>query len=76
MDYYSNADFLNKNFGTNFIRHEKCKWKYNDRRAVLMLHFDGNTRWEWENYILEDGEKILHNLDRNDFIALLESLSK
>ena len=49
----TNADFLNKRFGTNYKAWMKCTWPYNDNTAVWMLDFTGVGDAGWDNRIVD-----------------------
>lgn len=50
----TNAEFLNKNFGTNYKAYMKCTWPYQQNLKVWMIEFDGKIRYGWENVVLEN----------------------
>ena len=49
----TNAEFLNKRFGTNYKAWMKCGWKYDDDTIVWMVPFDGKERYGWRNRIVD-----------------------
>ena len=64
--FYANthADFLNKNFGTNYKAWMKCAYPLNTQYEVWMARFDGKVRDGWKNSY--HGEIIKdENIDTN-----------
>lgn len=56
----TNAEFLNRNFGTHYKAWMKCRWYYTPDLAVWMVHFDdGNVRLGWVNSIV--GNTVIEN---------------
>ena len=53
----THAEFLNKMFGTNYVRRMNCTWKYNDQIIVWMVRFYGRVG-DWENRLLDDDDVI------------------
>lgn len=50
----TNAEFLNKNFGTDYKGYMKCGWNYNSEILVWMVRFDKTTNAGWQNSIVDD----------------------
>ena len=50
----THADFLNKNFGTNYKAWMKCCYNLNSKYEVWMIRFDGKLRDGWKNTLLGD----------------------
>ena len=52
----TNAEFLNRNFGTNYVKWMKCTWQhpYYHKLKVWMIEFDGNVRYGWKNTVLNN----------------------
>ena len=63
----TNAEFLNKRFGTSYKAWMKCGWKYDPDTIVWMIPFDGKKRYGWRNRIV-DADTV-----REDYVGL-ESL--
>ena len=63
----TNAEFLNKRFGTNYKGWMKCGWNYDSDTIVWMVPFDGVERYGWRNRIVDA------NTVREDYVGL-ESL--
>ena len=55
----TNADFLNKNFGTHYSYWKPCTWKYSSTLKVWMVEFDGRVRYGWKNEI--DGNRVIEH---------------
>ena len=55
----TNAEFLNKNFGTHYYRWMKCTWEYSSTLKVWMVEFDGRVRYGWKNEI--DGNRVIEH---------------
>ena len=49
----TNAEFLNKRFGTKYKAWMKCGWKYDSDTIVWMIPFDGKERCGWRNRIVD-----------------------
>lgn len=49
----TNAEFLNKNFGTNYKAWMKCTWAYDDI-LVWMVRFDKTVSAGWQNIIVDE----------------------
>ncbi len=49
----TNADFLNKRFGTNYKAWMQCGWNYDYDTIVWMLPFDGVKHWGWISRIVD-----------------------
>ena len=52
----TNAEFLNKRFGTNYKAWMKSRWEYDADTWVWMVHFDKKMRKDWRNCIVSDNE--------------------
>ena len=62
----TNAEFLNKRFGTSYKAWMKCGWKYDDDTIVWMVPLDGVERYGWRNRIVDS------NTVREDYVGLEE----
>lgn len=60
----TNADFLNKRFGTNFKGWMKCGWDYDHDTIVWMVPFDNKVQNGWINTIVDS------NTVREDYVGL------
>ena len=49
----TNAEFLNKVFGTDYKAWMKCIWEYDKDTMVWMVEFDGKARQGWVNTIVD-----------------------
>lgn len=49
----TNAEFLNKNFRTNYKGYMKSRWTYSNQLKVWMTFLDGKVRRGWKNIINE-----------------------
>lgn len=58
----TNAEFLNKAFGTNYKAWMKCTWEYGNT-DVWMIELGGAVRYGWKNTIV-DGETV-----REDYVG-------
>ena len=47
----TNAEFLNKNFRTNYKAYMKSRWTYSNQLKVWMIFLDGKVRRGWKNTI-------------------------
>ena len=47
----TNAEFLNKNFRTNYKGYMKSRWTYSNQLKVWMTFLDGKVRRGWKNII-------------------------
>lgn len=56
----SNAQFLNKNFGTNYKAWMRCGWKYDDNILVWMVNINGTISAGWKNIITN--ENTVHEI--------------
>ncbi len=52
----TNADFLNKEYGTDYKAFMRSRWNYSDNTWVWMVRFDGNIRDGWRNRIISEDE--------------------
>jgi hypothetical protein len=52
----TNAEFLNKRFGTCYEAWMKSRWQYDENTWVWIVHFDGKNRAGWANFIVSDHE--------------------
>ena len=52
----TNAEFLNKTFGTNYKAWMKSRWDYDADTWVWMVRFDGTIRQGWRNRIVNANE--------------------
>ena len=59
----TNAEFLNKTFGTNYKGWMKCGWDYKKDTVVWMVEFDGQVRQGWRNTIVD------RNTVREDYVG-------
>ena len=59
----TNAEFLNKTFGTNYNRWMKCGWNYDESTVVWMVEFDDKVRQGWRNTIVD------RNTVREDYVG-------
>lgn len=59
----TNAEFLNKRFGTNYKQWMKSGWKYGDNTIVWMVYLDDIVRCGWKNTIVDK------NTVREDFVG-------
>ncbi len=50
----TNAEFLNKNFGTNYKAWMKSRWNYSKQLKVWMIILDGKVRRGWKNTTNKD----------------------
>jgi len=55
----TNAEFLNKNFGTHYSYWKPCTWEYSSTLKVWMVEFDGRVRYGWKNEI--DGNRVIEH---------------
>ena len=49
----TNADFLNKAFGTEYKKWMRCGWDYDEETIVWMVPFDNKIRQGWRNTIVD-----------------------
>ena len=59
----TNAEFLNKVFGTDYKAWMKCGWDYDADTIVWMAEFDGKARQGWVNTIVDA------NTVREDYVG-------
>ena len=59
----TNAEFLNKTFGTNYDGWMKCGWNYDESTVVWMVEFDDKVRQGWRNTIVD------RNTVREDYVG-------
>ena len=59
----TNAEFLNKVYGTNYKGWMKSGWKYDNNTIVWMVHLDDKVRCGWRNTIVDN-----HTV-REDFVG-------
>ena len=52
----TNAEFLNKAFGTHYQAWMKSRWEYDADTWVWMVRFDGRARQEWKNRVINENE--------------------
>ena len=50
----TNAEFLNKNFRTNYKAWMKSRWNYSKQLKIWMIILDGKVRRGWKNTINKD----------------------
>ncbi len=50
----TNAEFLNRNFGTNYKAWMKCGWNYSEDILVWMVNFNGSISSGWENRVTDE----------------------
>ncbi len=62
----TNAEFLNKNFGTHYYCWMRCTWEYSRTLKVWMVEFDGRVRYGWKNEI--DGNRVIEHFVGNEMI--------
>lgn len=60
----TNADFLNKAFGTNYKAWMKSVWTYDNKSIVWMVKFDNKVRGGFKNIIISDTSIAEENVDR------------
>ena len=63
----TNAEFLNKEFGKNYIKWMRCGWDYDKDTIVWMVEFDDKVRQGWKNTIV-DAETV-----REDYVGREEN---
>ncbi|MBE5751642.1 MAG: hypothetical protein E7357_04450 [Clostridiales bacterium] len=51
----TNAEFLNKEYGTNYKAWYKSRWPYDIETWVWMVRIDGKVRDGWRNLPLKEG---------------------
>ena len=52
----TNAEFLNKEYGTCYKAWMKSRWEYDRNTWVWMVRFDGQIRQDWRNRRVNDSE--------------------
>ena len=52
----TNAEFLNKVFGTNYKAWMRGRWEYSKDTWVWMIRLDGKCRQNWRNRIINENE--------------------
>lgn len=61
----TNADFLNKAFGTNYRGYQKSSWKYSDDWVVWMVEFN-KVKNGWTNTFVNNSRIKQDNLLRRE----------
>ena len=54
----TNAEFLNKYFGTNYKQWMRCTYNVSKDTVVWMVNIDGSVAMGWSNVLLPDGKTI------------------
>ena len=52
----TNAEFLNKEYGTRYQAWMKSRWEYDSDTWVWMVRFDGRVRQGWKNRVINQNE--------------------
>ena len=60
----TNAEFLNKTFGTDYKAWMKCSWDYDRDTIVWMVELDNKVRKGWRNTIVDA------NTVREEYVGL------
>ena len=52
----TNAEFLNKTFGTSYKAYMRGRWEYDEETWVWMIRLDNRIRDGWHNRIISENE--------------------